>query len=354
MSDQSATQYPDHILRYLDRIYDAGRRRYACRAANLDEFVAWREKARPALRMLIGLERMRTHLEGFEPTFTLMDAEELDGYTRRRGVMVPEPDVSIPFWLLRPEGDGPFPLALTPHGHGEHRFYAGVYEDESERQRIEEADRDVAVQAVERGFLAIAPATRGLGCPGVPDLEGRHGGQDCRSQMIHCLLAGRTAIAERVWDMIHFVSWASSLPEVDPNRVLVMGNSGGGVVTLYTAACDPRVAIAVPCCAFTLLVRRSGRVHHCDCNVVPGILTFGDLCDVAGLIAPRHLLTVNGAHDELFDNEGVDAAVARLREIYEVAGASDRYDHQYGPAGHRFYKDLMWPFIENALDELGT
>ena len=34
---------------------------------------------------------------------------------------------------------------------------------------------------------------------------------------------------------------------------------------------------------------------------------------------------------------------------FKTAGVSDHVDHKYGPEGHRFYKDLVWPFIENAL-----
>ena len=68
---------------------------------------------------------------------------------------------------------------------------------------------------MKRGFVAIAPAVRGLAAEGVPDLNGRHGNRDCRSHEMHCLLAGRTATGERVWDMQRILDWALTLPEVD-------------------------------------------------------------------------------------------------------------------------------------------
>ena len=90
-------------------------------------------------------------------------------------------------------------------------------------------------------------------------------------------------------------------------------------------------------------------MHHCDCNTVPGILRFGEFYDVAGLIAPRHLLIVNGREDKLFPLAEVDRAVAELARIYEACGQAERFQHQYGDGGHRFYGELMWAFIEPAI-----
>lgn len=38
-----------------------------------------------------------------------------------------------------------------------------------------------------------------------------------------------------------------------------------------------------------------------------------------------------------------------VKAIYEAGGAADRFDHRWGNDGHRFYKDLMWPFIRKAM-----
>jgi len=216
-------------------------------------------------------------------------------------------------------------------------------------ERIEQLDADVAVQAVDRGFLAIAPNTRGFEANCIPDVNDRHDGRDCRSQLIHALLAGRTVIGERVWDLACLIDWALARPETDPSAVLMMGNSGGGVATLYAAACDERVTVAVSSCAFCTFVGAGGAVHHCDCNAVPGMLRFGEFHDVAGLIAPRPLLIVHGRTDPLFPPAEIERAVEGVRRIYAAAGAAGALAHAYGPAGHRFYSDLMWPFVTAAL-----
>lgn len=342
----------ERVLRHLRRLYAPELREHACRAEDHAEFEVWQQSARPALRRLLGLERMAAELAGHEPAVTLGEAEQLDDWTRTRGKIETEPGWAVEFWLLRPAGDGPFPLAVTPHGHEArgHDTYAGVVgDDERRRERIDTLDADVAVQAVKRGFLTVAPNTRGFADSYVPDINGRHGDQDCRSELIHALLAGRTVIAERVWDLERLIDWAAALPEVDDTRILMTGNSGGGVATTYASACDTRVTVAVPSCSFATTVGRNGIVHTCDCNLVPGLYRFGEMSDVIGLTAPRHLLIVNGRDDTLFPPEEVERAVAGVQRIYEAAGVPKRFEHRWGEEGHRFYADLMWPFIERAV-----
>ena len=339
-------------LAYLTRIYGDGKRLHACRADSPDGMREWQERARPALHELIGLGAIRDDAGDHQAKVELGDAEDLGDYTRRMGHLEPEPNMSVPFWFLAPKGTGPFPLAIFPHGHEHNGFntYAGISHSEEHRKWVEEEDRDVAVQAVRNGFVAVAPTTRGFEPAAVPDLNARHGDRHCRSQMIHCLLAGRTAIGERVWDLMRLIDWATGLPNIDGGRILVSGNSGGGVVTTYASACDTRVGVAIPSCSFCTFVGRNGLVHHCDCNVVPGILGFGEFHDVAGLIAPRSLLIVNGRHDTLFPLSEVDRAATGVRAVYAAAGVPERFEHRYGEGGHRFYKDLMWPFIRSAFE----
>ena len=349
--EKNFNAYPDHVTKYLKRLYDGNRQPLAFRDGYPGGFQKWQEKARAALRLKVGLPRIAASVDGHQPVVELTDPEDMGQYVRRRGLIETEPDVRIPFWLLKPKGDGPWPLGIFPHGHDRrgNDTTAGVYVDEAHKQKSVAEDRDVAVQAVKLGFVAIAPAVRGLSVDGVPDLHKRHGNRECRSQVMHCLLVGRTATGERVWDMQRILDWAIRLPDVDSNHVLMMGNSGGGMVTLFTAACDERIGMAVPSCSFAPTVSESGYIFHCDCNMVPGLLEIGGLCGVAGLVAPRHLLAVNGRKDGLFSEAVIDRAAAQVQSVYEAAGCPERFEHRWGDAGHRFYKDLMWPFVLNVV-----
>lgn len=346
-------RFPDALQDYIRRMQSSQHRAHACRARTPEDVEAWQSTARPALRRLVGLDRIAAQAQGYSGLVHVEDAEDLGDVTRAKGCIETEPGVQLPFWLLRPHGNGPFPLAVTPHGHDSRGFdsSAGIPHDGWTMDHILSEDRDVAVQAARDGFLAIAPATRGIAVGGLEDVDARYG-KNCRAHALHCMMAGRTSIGERVWDMQRIVDWATQRPDVDGRHILMLGNSGGGVVTLYAAACDTRIGIAIPSCAFNQLVTPDGRMNHCDCNVVPGILGFGEVWDIAGLICPRHLLIVNGRTDEGRTGEPVDTAFENVRTIYAAGGAKRRADLQYGDAGHRFYKDLMWPFVHAALDKL--
>ncbi len=349
--EKDVNAYPDHVARYLQRIYGEQAQPLAFRQDLPGGFERWQETSRMALRAKIGLAKIAASVGDHQPIVKIDEPEDLGQYTRQRGTIETEPDVRIPFWLLKPKGEGPWPLGIFPHGHDSrgHDTTAGVYTAEADKKRSLAEDRDVAVQAARLGFMAIAPAVRGLATDGVPDRRGRHGNRACRSHLMHCLVAGRTAIGERVWDMQRIIDWAAQLPDVDGRRVLMMGNSGGGMVTIFAAACDQRIGIAVPSCSFAPTVSRSGYVFHCDCNMVPGLIELGGLPGVAGLIAPRHLLAVNGRTDALFSQAEIERAVSHVQRVFEASGHPDQFEHRWGDQGHRFYKDLMWPFVLDAL-----
>lgn len=345
--------YPPEVAGYLRRLYAREGQPLAFRENYPGGFPKWQQDARAGLRLRLGLDKIGASAGSRRPTVELGEPAVMDGYTRQRGVIETEPEVRLPFWFLKPEGKGPWPLGIFPHGHSAtgHDTSAGVYAGEAARKRALEEERDVAVQAVKMGLAAIAPAVRGLSWV-VPDLKKRVG-TDCRSHAVQCLLAGRTAMGERVWDMGRLLDWAVALPEVDRRHILSMGNSGGGMVTIFLAACDQRVTVAVPSCSFSPTVSERGYSYHCPCNTVPGVMELGGLPHVAGLIAPRRLLTVNGRQDALFSNEAVESAAAAVRAIYRAAGHGGRFEHRWGDGGHRFYKDLMWPFIRQAFSGRG-
>jgi dienelactone hydrolase len=50
-----------------------------------------------------------------------------------------------------------------------------------------------------------------------------------------------------VTDTIRAIDYLQTRPDVDPERIGMMGISMGGMNTWLTAAADPRVKVAVPC-----------------------------------------------------------------------------------------------------------
>ena len=350
---QPKTEHSADVMAFLGRIYSEKLRRHACRARTREEWLRWQAEARPALLDLLKMPRIACDCAGHKPGVELSDAvEDQGGYTRRRGVIETEPGVRIAFWMLHPKRTGPLPLAITPHGHENGDTYVGIWNDAHTRAQVEKEDQDVAVQAVKRGFLTIAPATRGINKnPAsfkIADLEGRHR-KDCHCHNWYAILAGRTLLGERVWDLMRLLDWALTRENVDASRVLMMGNSGGGMATLHAAACDPRITTAVPCGCYNGYVGADGGLRHCTCNVVPGMMEFGEYWDVAGLVAPRPMLTVNGSADPFHGVAEVEDATARLKSVYRAAGAPDNYEHQFGPGAHRFFAAVMWPWVDSVM-----
>ena len=76
-------------------------------------------------------------------------------------------------------------LLFFSHGHDMRGrdTYAGVLHDDGHRQLGLSRGGPIAVQAVERGFLTLVSAIRGLEKEAsLPDLKGLHGKRPCRAQ----------------------------------------------------------------------------------------------------------------------------------------------------------------------------
>ena len=345
--------YPGSVGAYLKRI-QRGKQVHAFDASV--GFGQWQEKARGALIELTGLKQMEKDLDGFTPKIQLGQAEKTNElFTRALCSMETEPGVVIPFYLLIPKDANPappLPRLICPDGPdklGLHS-YAGAFMDEKHSRKVLEKQGDIGAQAARRGYVVIAPATRGLAEEVlVPDPKGRHGKRPCRAQLIHCLLAGRTPIGERVWDMQRLLDWAEKHPLIDPKRIAMTGNSGGGVLTAYTAAIDTRIRVAIPSCSFTSVMSAEGFIFHCDCCLVPKLRDWGDWKELGGLVAPRHLLIVHGVDDSLHHPPTVEKLAVSIGKIFQAAGVPDHSALKWGNSGHRFYPKKMWPFIEKGL-----
>jgi len=170
---------------------------------------------------------------------------------------------------------------------------------------------------------------------------------------MHGLLLGRTPIGERVWDMSRLLDWALENLAVDEKRIAITGNSGGGTVSLYAAACETRISLAMPGSYFNTFAGSIGSIHHCDCNYVPGILQLGEMYDVAGLIAPRPFCAIAGQEDPIFPIAEAQLAYEKLQQVYQVTGNPDDCQLYIGKGGHRYYKDGAWPFVRQEFEKMG-
>jgi len=341
------TFYP---RRWTERLFDDHDRRHAYGGETGAAFDDWQESFREELRELLG-----------HPTIEAAGVPDLApkrvgttrayDHTHEKWVVRTEPGIRVPFYLLLPDdADPPYPVVVAVHGHGEtgKELYVGRFETEEQRLKIVDGDRDIAVQAVERGYAAIAPDMRGFGELAPSDREWE-GESACRTMQLHAQLFGRSLIGDRVWDVTRLLDFAAEADRLDADRVAVTGNSGGGTVTLFAAAVEERIDVAVPSAYFCTFADSIAAMCHCACNYLPGVLGLGEMYDVAGLVAPRPFLAVAGAEDPIFPIEGTREAFDRLQSVYDGAGAPDRCALHVGAGGHRYYRDGVWPFVEEWL-----
>ena len=169
---------------------------------------------------------------------------------------------------------------------------------------------------------------------------------------LRAIMLGRTIIGERVWDIMRLIDLLERdfANLFDTDKIICLGNSGGGTATTYAAAMEERIKIAVPSCAVCRYGDSIAAMAHCACNYVPGIANYFDMGDLCGLIAPRKLIVVSGAKDNGFPHVGVEECVKVAGTYYEGNGIGDRYTWIEGPEGHRFYADLSWPVFHTFFD----
>ncbi len=264
-----------------------------------------------------------------------------------------EPRADVMAYVCLPEGvEGPLPWFVCVQGHttGAHCSIAVEREDETREMEVD-GDRDFGLGCMRRGIAALCIEQRSFGERREQHQErvSQHG---CHDAAMHALMLGRTLIGERVFDVDRGLDYLKTRSDVDWKRVGVMGNSGGGTISLFAAATLPRLRFAMPSCYFCTFRDSIMSIYHCADNYVPGLLQDAEMADVMGLFAPRPVVCVAGREDAIFPIKGVRKAFRRLKEIYRAAGAEDRCHLVVGGEGHRFYADPAWkkmlPMVERG------
>ena len=308
-----------------------------------EQYSVWKARAREKLSELLGMS--------FQPCDDKPDvlSEKIcDGYRQINFRFQSEQDYFVPCSLLIPEGS-PKPLAVCLQGHstGMHiSFGEEKYDGDGE---LIAGGRDFALQAVKEGYCALTLEQRYMGTSG----SMHDGAPLCarRNAALTALLLGRTAIGERVWDVQRAIDVVQKYfsEYVDTERILCMGNSGGGTTTFYAACMDDRIKVAVPSCSVCEFEDSIIPFHHCGCNYIPGIRKYFEMGDLACLTADRALLVVCGVKDPDFPLHGVEKSYERARAVFEENGRADRCVLIKGSEGHRFYPEEAWPMANRLI-----
>jgi hypothetical protein len=240
-------------------------------------------------------------------------------------------------------------ICVPGHGRGVDDI-VGI--DERGRDRTDKSgyQHDFAIQVVEAGMAAVAIEPLAFGCrrDAITVAKGL-GTSACQPAAGGALLVGQTMLGWRVWDVMRTVDYIASRAELDANRIGCMGISGGGTVTTFSAALEPRIKAALVSGYLNTFQDSVGALSHCIDNYVPGILNWAEMYDVAGLIAPRPLFVESGERDNIFPIQASMHSFEQVRAIYRVFGAEDQIEQEIFPDVHAFWGRRGIPFLAARL-----
>jgi len=337
----------DPVAHARDR-YAATTRRLRFQARSRADAEAWQQALHAKVTELVGgFPYERSPLRPI-----VLETRTFPGYRREKIVFDSRPGVSVLAYVLLPaSAKTPAPAMICVPGHGR-----GVDDivgiDEQGRDRTDKAgyQHDFAIQVVEAGLAAVAIEPMGFGCRRDPiNAQKSLSQKACDPVAGGALMLGQTLIGWRVWDVMRTLDYIATRRELDSSRVGCVGISGGGTATLFSAALEPRIRAAMVSGYLNTFRDSVGSLVHCIDNYVPGILTWAEMHDVAGLIAPRPLFVESGEKDAIFPIHASVESFSHVREIYGVFGAADRVEQEVFPGEHSFWGRRGIPFLARHL-----
>ena len=211
--------------------------------------------------------------------------------------------------------------------HGSYPAVIGVAGHSADGKAYE-SYQSVWVSLAKRGFVVLAfdPPGQGERLEHL-DASGKSvypagGTGEHTADGLQCLLTGSTFAAYEIWDGIRAFDYLLTRPDVDPKRIAVAGNSGGGTQSAYLAAFDPRLAAAAPSCYLTSWSRLWAGPGPQDAEqVFPDFLKDGlDFPDFLVPFAPKPLQMATATRD-FFPIEGAHATYDEARRAYKILDA---------------------------------
>ena len=137
----------------------------------------------------------------------------------------------------------------------------------------------------------------------------------------------------QLWNAIRALDFVEGLPEVDPQRLVCTGESGGGTQTYNLYAVDDRLAAAAPVCMVSAYMQGG-----CLCENAPALRFDTNNVDIGATIAPKPLLLVSSAQDWTAHTPEVEYPA--IRKIYDLYEAGYRVEEVQIDAPHGYNKEM--------------
>ncbi|MFA6294451.1 MAG: alpha/beta hydrolase family protein [Victivallales bacterium] len=337
----------------LWNLYRPGDAKLHFKAKTLKEGVLWQRKARTELGKSLSLGRFAD--APLKPK--LVEKVDKGDYFREKIIIQTMRHSAMPVYLLIPKGvKTPMPSVLAFHGHGYGvKDIVGLWEDGEERNTPDGYHKDFAVELCRKGFAVAAPE---ISCFGERQTDFSHLdtviGQGVPNTCTHAAqLAfhlGVSVLGLRVYEAKRLVDYLSGREEFDCGKLCAMGISGGGMHTFFSTCVDTRIKACVVSGYFCTFRDSILGMSHCACNILPGLHEFGEIYDLAGLVAPRPMLIEAGSHDPIFPIVAVRKSVEKARKAYGVFGDARNLSTDYFEGRHQISGRIAYDFLmEHAL-----
>lgn len=261
----------------------------------------------------------------------VVETIEQPGYVIEKILFESQPGFFVTANLYRPAlGRGPFPAVLYPLGHERGGKAYPVWQQ-------------MLATLARKGYVALTWDPLGQGERSqFWDAElGRSklGGSTTEHSVLgaQCLLVGDNVARYTVWDGIRALDYLAARPEVDPKRVAVTGNSGGGTHTAYLAALEDRLHVAAPSCYLTSWHKLLPTIGPQDAEqcLTPFLAHGFDHADFIYAFAPRPYMILPAIRD-FFPIQGARATFAEAASVYDRIGAPEKISKVEADDGHGY------------------
>ena len=320
----SQQNMPDPLLRWMDQIAQQHLRRREAAVSEIRNIVdAERRKQSVRETILSLLGGLPEYSGPLNPKVTGTIRGE--GYTIEKIIFESLPRFYVTANLYRPDQPGRYPGILLQAGH--------TQEGKPEGQRL-------AANLALKGFVVLAfdPVGQGereqtyhrfvdrpLAGWSVPE-HIQAGAQS--------ILIGESVARYFIWDAKRALDYMVSRADVDPDRLGAVGCSGGGALTTFIGALDPRIKAVAPACyinSYRLLF--AGPNPDSEMSF-PSLLSSGlDMADFVELSAPTPWLIL-ATDGDYFTPAGAKLVYDEARRWFGLYRAEDKIRFFIGGGPH--------------------
>ena len=315
-----------YLVQKMHDQYDVRRKEFAKAITSKKSAEEYKEDVRRKVIEVFGAFPAKTPLNA-KITGTI----QRDGYRIEKIIYESFPNHHVTSNLYIPNGKGKFPAALLFCGH----------EDVS---KATESYQKTAILFATHGFVVfvIDPISQSERYQ-LTDTKGKsliRGGTTEHTLLNEeSNLVGTSTPADELWDNERGLDYLITRPEVDANKIGCLGNSGGGMQTIYFAGYDRRIKVIAPCSYLATRERTLEMTGPADgCAQMPneGKLQL-ELDDYLMAAAPSPTLILAGRYD-FIDYSGALIAYDELKKFYTALGQSQKVDMFTYDDGHGISK----------------